>query len=381
MPSGPGFPKDYDFLIVGAGYAGATLARCLADTNQYKILVIDRYNHIAGHAYDYKNSEGITVHKYGPHIFHTSNPRVWEFLSRFTQWHPYEHRVLAKVEDKYFPIPINVDTVNRLYGTDYTAANIQDYYNNVRLQRPVENGEDAVISKVGVDLYEKFFKNYTKKQWDLWPHELEASVLERIPVRTNHDDRYFTDTYQAIPAQGYTKMFEKILDHPAITVELGVDLKDVSQKVNYSKLIYTGCIDEFFDFKYGPLPYRSLRFEFETLPQAQFQPVAQVNYPGAEPFTRIVEYKHFLNEKTPNTVIVKEFSTSEGDPYYPIPRKANIAVYNMYKNEAAQVPNVYFVGRLAQYKYLNMDKVVESALELFDTLQAIPAEKLAEAKA
>jgi len=357
-----------DFLVVGAGYAGTVLARLIAEELDQKVIVVDKRSHIAGNAYDYIDKQtNITLHKYGPHLFHTNNEEVWKFLSRFTSWQPFEHRVRANIDGQTYPIPINIDTVNKLYGTDYTPDTIDQFYQKTRQDRPINNSEDSTIAKIGHDLYEKFFKNYTKKQWDLYPNELDRSVLDRIPVRTNHDDRYFTDKYQALPKDGYTAMFQRMLDHPKISVRLNTEYKDIKDSIEHKELIYSGCIDEFFDYCLGKLPYRSLEFKQEKLPIEQFQEVLQVNYPNHEEYTRILEYKHLSQNPTKDsTIIVKEYSKALGEPYYPIPRPQNRALYQQYLELATQqYPHVHFIGRLAEYKYYNQDRVVESALGYF----------------
>jgi UDP-galactopyranose mutase len=365
-PASNATPESFDFFVVGAGFAGATLARLVAESGK-RVLVIDRRPHLAGNAYDFIDpSTGIRVHKYGPHLFHTNHREVWEFLSRFTAWLPYEHRAQSCVDGKLYPFPINIDTVNALYGTHHTEATIEGFYASVRETREIRNSEDSALARVGRDLYEKFFKNYTKKQWDLWPSELDRAVMERIPLRTNHDDRYFADTYQAMPAEGYTGLFEKMLAHPNITVRLETDYRDVRDKVTFKELIYTGCIDAFFDSRYGKLPYRSVAFEWQHLPEHMHQPVMVVNYPNDFDYTRKTEYKHLPgNQPTEQTVISREYPKAEGDPYYPIPRPENDALYQKYKALADALPHVHFIGRLAEYKYYNQDKVVESALTYF----------------
>ena len=277
----------------------------------------------------------------------------------------YQHRVLAYVNGQLVPMPINLDTINLLYGTTYNAESIQKFYQKVsQPDLVVENSRDMVISKVGNELYELFFKGYTKKQWDLFPEELAPEVTARIPIRYNRDNRYFTDRYQGIPAAGYTKMVERMLDHPKIGILLNTDYKSVCNEINYGKMIYTGPIDYFFDYKYGRLPYRSLEFGFETHDCEYFQPVGTVNYPNDYDFSRITEFKHLTGQSHPQTTIVKEYSRSEGEPYYPIPQKVNAELYSRYEKEAQQLPNVYFTGRLARYKYANMDIVVKDSMEL-----------------
>lgn len=351
------------FLIVGAGFAGAVSARELAEAG-HQVLVVDRRDHIAGNAYDVKDSHDILIHQYGPHIFHTNSERIFNYLSQFTQWRPYEHRVRGVVNGKEYPFPINRDTLNQLYGLDLTEQQAAEYFEKVREPRdPVQTSEDVVLNSVGRDLYEKFFLNYTKKQWGLDPSQLKAGVAARIPTRTNTDDRYFTDTYQAMPLHGYTAMFENMLNHPNITVKLSADYKDLLvQGVEYDHLIYTGPIDAFYDYQFGHLPYRSLRFEHEHLNTEQHQSVGTVNYPNDHDFTRITEFKHLTGQQASSTSIVKEYPAAEGDPYYPIPRTENEQLFKRYQTLANAEENVTFVGRLAEYRYYNMDQVVGAAL-------------------
>lgn len=350
-------------LVVGAGYAGSVMARELADAG-HRVHIIDKRPHIAGNAYDELDAHGVLVHRYGPHIFHTNAERIFKYLSRFTEWRPYEHRVRGVVHGTLYPFPINRDTLNRLYGLDLDEAGAAAFFERVREPRdPVSTSEDVVLNSVGRDLYEKFFLNYTRKQWGLEPSELKAGVAARIPTRTNTDDRYFTDTYQAMPLHGYTRMFENMLDHLNIRVELGVDFADVRDRGDFDHVVYTGPIDAYFDYRFGRLPYRSLRFEHEHLSDVeQFQETGTVNYPNDHAFTRITEFKHLTGQRHAGTSIVREYPQAEGDPYYPVPRAENEALFKRYQELARQEPNVTFVGRLAQYRYYNMDQVVGAAL-------------------
>ncbi|RRB07186.1 UDP-galactopyranose mutase [Larkinella rosea] len=373
--------QQYDFAIVGAGYAGSVLAERLASQSGKKVLVIDKRPHIGGNAYDYYNEDGILIHLYGPHIFHTNSPEVFGYLSNFTEWRPYEHRVLASVEGQLLPIPINLDTVNKLYGKNFTSEELAEYFKTVG--EPVDDiktSEDVVVSQVGRDLYEKFFKNYTKKQWGVYPSELDKSVTSRIPTRTNQDDRYFGDQFQSMPLHGFTKMFEKMVDHPNITLMLGTDFKEVKDNLSYDQLIYTGPVDEYFDHCFGKLPYRSLHFEHKTLNEEWHQPVAVVNYPNDNAYTRITEYKHLTGQEHPTkTSITFEYPQSEGDPYYPVPMPENAELYRKYKQLADQQENVHFVGRLGTYRYYNMDQVVAQALTLYKKI--VGADSLADVAA
>ena len=356
---------ELDVLVVGAGFAGSVVAERLASAGR-RVHVIDRRSHIAGNAYDENDAQGILIHRYGPHIFHTNSDEVFAYLSRFTDWRPYEHRVLASVDGKLLPIPINLDTVNRLYGFHLDEEGLKAYFETVREAREtIRTSEDVIVNTVGWDLYRKFYQGYTRKQWGLDPSELFASVASRVPVRTNRDDRYFTDTHQAMPKDGYTPMFARILDHPNISIELGRDFREIRPKARARHIVYTGPVDEYFDHCFGKLPYRSLRFEHEQLPGVEnFQPVGTVNYPNDHAYTRITEFRHLTGQTAPGTSIVREYPQAQGDPYYPIPRPENDALFKKYQALAQQEKDVTFVGRLAQYRYYNMDQVVGAALSI-----------------
>ena len=359
----------FDYLIVGAGFAGSVLAERLASQLDKKVLVIDKRNHIGGNAYDKYDDDGLLIHQYGPHIFHTNAAVVVDYLSQFTKWRPYQHRVLTSVDGQLVPMPINLDTINTLYGLDLTSFQFEEFLASVAEPREVlRTSEDMVVSKVGRSLYEKFFRGYTRKQWRLDPSELDASVTARVPTRTNRDSRYFTDSYQMMPLHGYTRMFERMLAHPNIKVMLNTDYREIESFIPYQQLIYTGPIDEFFHYCYGKLPYRSLDFEFKTLDVPVSQPVAVVNYPNDYAYTRVTEFKYLTGQVHPKTCLVYEYPRSEGDPYYPIPRVEHTDLYKQYKVLAEATPDVHFVGRLATYKYYNMDQVVAQALSLFRKL-------------
>ena len=359
----------FDYLIVGAGFAGSVLAERLASQAGKRVLVVEKRHHIGGNAYDCFDDAGILIHKYGPHIFHTNSAEVFEYLSAFTRWRQYQHRVLASVSGQLVPIPINLDTINALYGTSLTSFEVEAFFESVAEPRDaIRTSEDVVVSRVGRELYEKFFKQYTRKQWGLDPSELDAAVTSRVPVRTNRDDRYFTDTYQAMPLHGYTRMFERMLDHPNIKVMLNADYREVREVIPHGGVIYTGPIDEYFDFRFGKLPYRSLEFRFETLDVRQHQPVAVINYPNEYAYTRTTEFKHLTGQVHDKTTLVTEYPRAEGDPYYPVPRTENAELYKAYKALADATPNVHFVGRLATYKYYNMDQVVAQALAVFERM-------------
>lgn len=366
----------YDYLIVGAGFAGAVVAEQMARHYDRKVLVVDRRAHLAGNAYDCLNERGILVHQYGPHIFHTNSAAVFNYLSRFTQWRSYEHRVLASVDKKLVPIPINRTTVNLLYGLNLETDRDTEQFLSERAEVPsrVRTSEDVVVSRVGRDLYEKLFKNYTRKQWGRDPSELDAQVTARIPVRLNLDDRYFTDSYQAMPSGGFTAMFERMLDHRNITLELGCDYRDVIATARYREVIYSGAIDEFFNYRYGKLPYRSLRFEHRNVAKEFVQPVAVINYPNEHNYTRVTEFKHLTGQKHSETALVYEYPSGEGDPYYPVPTAESAELYKKYAELAAATPGVHFTGRLATYRYYNMDQVVGQSLALCKRLAAPTSE-------
>lgn len=361
----------YDYLIVGAGFAGSVMAERLASQQDKKVLIVEKRNHIAGNAYDEYDGHGILVHRYGPHIFHTNSKKVFDYLSQFTGWIPYEHKVLAKLNGDLYPIPINRITVNKLYQKDFTnEKEVSEFFDSVREKRyPILNSEDIIVNQVGIDLFEKFFRYYTKKQWNLEPRELSPSVCGRIPVRTNDDCRYFTDKYQFMPKDGYTKMFERILSHKNIEVILNTDYKDILDDIKFDKMIYTGPIDYFFDYKFGELPYRSIRFEWETLNIEYFQETAQINYTGKYvDYTRVVEHKYLSGQKANTTTISKEYPTFSGEPFYPIPNDENRIIYKKYKAESEKLSTVIFLGRLAEYQYYNMDQVVANTHNQFEKL-------------
>jgi UDP-galactopyranose mutase len=365
----------FDYLIVGAGFAGCVLAERLATKSNKKILIVDKRNHIGGNAYDFYNKDGILVHKYGPHIFHTNSREVFDYLGQFTAWRPYEHRVLASVEGQLLPIPINLNTINKMYGLNLSADEVEAFFKSKaqKIDRIVTS-EDVVVSKIGRELYEKFFRGYTRKQWDLDPSELDASVTARVPTRTNKDDRYFTDTFQAMPVHGYTRMFDKMLSHSNIKIMVNTDYKEIVDTIPYKNMIYTGPIDSYFNYCYGKLPYRSLEFKFETIDKEYFQSTGTINYPNEQAYTRITDFKYLTGQQHPKTTVVYEYPKAEGDPYYPVPRPENAETYKKYQLLASAMTNTFFVGRLATYKYYNMDQVVAQSLTLFKKLMQRQAE-------
>lgn len=368
----------WDYLIVGAGFAGSVLAERLASQLGATCCVIDRRDHVGGNAFDRHDAAGVLIHPYGPHYFRTNADRIVEYLSQFTDWHFVEYKILSWTHGRHWQFPINLNTFEQLLGRTSTSEEMEATLAQWRvpIERP-RNSEEMILSQAGERLYEMFFKNYTRKQWRRDPRDLDPSVCGRIPIRTNRDDRFLNEKFQALPAQGYTAMFEKMLAHPKIEVRLKTDFRETRAQLRHKRLIFTGPIDEYFDRCFGPLPYRSLRFEPETFADREFfQPAMQVNYPNDFDFTRIVEIKHATGQQIAATTIVREFPqdyTPGREPYYPIPAPDARALYEKYAALAAQEPNVRFVGRLATYRYYNMDQVVGMALAEFDKLRAASA--------
>lgn len=364
-----------DWLIVGAGFTGATLAERIAAELNERVLLVDRRAHVGGNAYDEYNEHGILVHRYGPHVFHTNSKRVWDYLSRFTMWRPYFHRVVAMVDGKPVPLPFNLNSIDMLFPGRHAerlsekAIQAYGFGARVPILRLVES-EDTDLRFLGEYIYEKVFEGYTIKQWGMDPKELDPSVTARVPFYVGRDDRYFQDTYQGIPTPGYTSLFQRMLSSPNIGVLLKVDYREIVEEVRFKRMIYTGPIDEFFDYMYGPLPYRSIRFVFETVRQEFYQHVATVNYPNNFDFTRITEQKHLTGQRSDYTTLVLEYPEPyrprENEPYYPIPRRENQERYALYAKEAAKLKTVLFAGRLADYRYYNMDQAVARALSLFE---------------
>lgn len=356
---------NFKYIIVGAGLAGLTIAERISSELNEKVLIIEKRDHIGGNCYDCYNHDGILIHKYGPHIFHTNHKQVWDYLSKFTKWNYYQHRVLTYIDGNYIPMPITTETINKLYNLNLSNNQIEQFLKDQSIDiEEIKNSEDVVLSKAGREIYDKFFKNYTKKQWDVYPSELDKSVISRIPVRYNRDTRYFTDRYQGMPKHGYTKLCSNMVNSN-IHILLNTDYKDVIDSINYDTLIYTGQVDYYFDYKYGHLKYRSLKFDFETKDLDSYQDAPVVNYPNDYDFTRITEFKKLTDQKSDKTTIVREYPTWDGEPYYPIPTKECSEQYDKYKAECDNLKNVIFLGRLAEYKYYNMDVVVKRALDIF----------------
>lgn len=367
-------PWQFDYLIVGAGFSGAVLAERLSSQLGKTCLVVEKRRHVGGNAYDCHDAAGVLVHPYGPHYFRTNSDRIKDYLSRFTEWRPVEYKVLSWTDGRYWQFPINLNTFEQLLGRASTTEEMERTLLEWRVPITApRNSEEVIVSQVGWKLYEKFFKNYTRKQWHRDPKELDASVCGRIPIRTNRDDRYLSEKFQALPKNGYTLVFERMLANSRIKVLLNTDYRQLLAKVKFGHMIYTGPVDEYFDCCHGPLPYRSLRFEPETIRTEYFQPVMQVNYPNDHEFTRIVEIKHATGQRIPVTTIVREYPEDYApgrEAYYPIPAPDATALYRRYQERAEAEKNVSFVGRLATYRYYNMDQVVGMALAEFERLAA-----------
>lgn len=380
-------PWNFDNLIIGAGFAGIVLAERLASQLGQSCLIVDKRDHIGGNCFDEYDAHGVLVHRYGPHYFRTNSPRILDYLSSFTAWNPTVYRVKSFTDGKFYSFPINLQTFEEMTGRTSSESEFAAYLeaNRLPIAQPA-NSEEVILSQVGRELFEKFFRGYTLKQWRKEPRELDASVCGRIPVRTNRDDRYLREDFQALPREGYTRMFERMIRHPNIKVLLRADFREIRTHVACRRIIYTGPVDEYFNHCYGPLPYRSLTFERQSFTGEElasrvaisgrpgfWQPALQVNYPNTEAFTRIVELKHATGQRIENTTIVREYPADYGfgnDPYYPIPTPAAHTLYQKYQSLAERENNVHFVGRLATYRYYNMDQVVGMALTEFDHIRA-----------
>lgn len=362
--------NKYDYLIVGIGLSGAVLAERLASINK-KVLIIDKRNHIGGNCYDYIDENQILMNKYGAHLFHTNDKDVWDYINKFCKWKRWDHKVLAKVDDDLVNIPVNINTVNKIFDKNILDSMEMDaFLKSIQIQYDrIENSEEIAKSRVGEVLFEKLFKDYTYKQWAKYPIELDKSVLERIPVRNNHDERYFSDKYQALPEFGYTHFINQLISNKNIEILLNTDFFNLKDKINYSQLIYTGPIDRYFEsIGLEKLEYRSINFEIEQIKNINYyQTNSVINFPGSNiEYTRIVEYKHFLNQTSPHTTIVKETTTDIGDPYYPVPNKKNLDLYQKYIKLSENEKNTHFIGRLANYKYFNMDQAIKNSLDYFN---------------
>lgn len=359
-------------VIVGAGLSGSVMANLFATKMNADVCVVEKRDHIAGNCYDYVDENGILVSKYGAHLFHTNDEEVWSYINQFGEWCRWDHRVVCNISGVFVPIPTNINTINLLCGENLQSTKEMDEWlleNQVKYDHPLRNGEEMAKSRVGNEIYEKLFKDYTYKQWNKYPDELNFEVLARIPVRNNHDDRYFTDKYQALPKNGYTKIVKNMLNHPNIHVKLNTDYAELSEDMGADITIYTGPIDSYFNDRVcEKLEYRSIKFVKETYKNMNFyQPNSVVNYPLLDvSFTRIVEYKHFLNQDSPHTTIVKEYPTDEGEPYYPVLNERNMELYETYRKLAEEESNVHFIGRLANYKYFNMDQAIKNAIDYFN---------------
>ena len=378
---------EFDYLIVGAGFAGLTAAERLCRVHHKKCLVVEKRAHLGGNAYDRYDEHGVLIHHYGPHYFRTNSPKIRDYLGQFTRWHPVDYTILSHTGGRYWRFPINLNTFEQMLGRESTSEEMERWLEEHRV--PIDNpanSEEVIVSQVGWELYEKFFKGYTLKQWKRHPKDLDASVCGRIPIRTNRDDRYLREEFQALPKAGYSAMFEKMVAACGenLRVLLKTDYREVLPHVAYGHMIYTGPIDEFYDSRFGDLPYRSLRFENESFSAdalrereavsgkpGHWQPAMQVNYPNEEDYTRIVEIKHATGQQCSNTTIVREYPDDYGpgkEPYYPVPAPDAAALYKKYKELADAESGVSFIGRLATYRYYNMDQVVGMALAEIDRL-------------
>ncbi len=367
-------------LIVGAGFSGTTLARLIAENTPYHVLIIDKKEHIAGHSYDYKDEGGITIHKYGSHIFHTKHEKVWKFLRQFTDFNQYMHKVVALIDGQECTIPFNLKTLHTVFPASLAKKLEKKLlkafaYNSKIPILEFQKQDDADLQFLANYVYEKVFLHYTTKQWGQSPKDVDGAVTARVPVYISQDCRYFQDPYQGIPLEGYTKTVENMLDHPRISLRLQCDFASLSHAdTKYEKIFYTGSMDEYFAYELGELPYRSLDFTFERHACEYWQSNAVLNYPCNYDFTRIHEYKYYLNEKTPHTVIAKEYSLPferhKNERFYPIANAANAALYAAYAQKASKLKHVHFLGRLGDYTYYDMDAAILRAMQLFEEVFA-----------
>jgi len=357
------------YVVVGAGLAGLTVAERISSQLNDNVLIIEKRDHIGGNVYDEYNDEGILVQKYGPHTFHTNDKEVFDYICSFTRWHEYQHRVMSYVNGNFVPMPISMETINSLYNMNLNEDEMIEYLESKKiLVDKITNSEDVIISQIGKDLYEKFFKYFTLKQWGVFPSELDATVLKRIPIRTNRDTRYFTDKYQGLPECGYTQMCKKMVENPNIKILLKTDYKEVIKDIEFEKLIYTGPLDYYYDYKYGKLKYRSLKLCYETYCKDSYQSVASTRWPLDYDYTRITEFKKMTGQSHLKTTILKEYPCDEGEPFYPFPSKEWNDIAEKYRKLTRKEENTFFVGRLAEYKYYDMDDVIRKALDLFETI-------------
>ena len=359
----------YNYVVVGAGLAGITIAERIATQLHKRVLVIEKRDHIGGNVYDSYNEYGILIHNYGPHTFHTDDKEVFDYICKYTEWNDYQHHVLSYVDGHFVPMPISLETINQLYNLNLSQDEMNDFISS-RCEdiNPIKTSEDVVLSQGGRDIYEKFFKYFTIKQWGVSPAELDKSVISRIPFRKNRDTRYFTDKYQGNPKGGYTQMCRNMLKHPEISILINTDYKDIIDDLSYERLIYTGPIDYYFDYCYGELLYRSIRFEFETYDMESFQPTASSRYPQDYDYTRITEFKKMTGQKSDKTTICKEYPCFGGDPYYPYPTNEWKVKASKYIELSKDEKNTTFIGRLAEYKYYDMDDVIRRSLDTFKDL-------------
>lgn len=364
----------FKYVVVGAGLAGLTMAERIANVLGEKVLVIEKRNHIGGNIYDSYNEDGILIHNYGPHIFHTNDQGVYQYLSDFTKWNDFWHRVLTYVDGNLIPMPITVETINKLYHLNLDCSEVEGFLKKQAIDiKEIKTSKDVALSKVGQDIYEKIFETYTRKQWGIDPGELDTSVISRIPIRFNRDTRYFSDKYQGMPTHGYTKMCEKMAANQNIKIMLNTDYKEIIDGISYDTLIYTGATDDFYQYKHGKLSYRSINFVFETFDKEEYQEAPVVNYPNDYDYTRITEFKKLSWQEHKKTTICKEFPCAEGEPYYPFPTKECKAQFALYEAEMKKETKVIFIGRLAEYRYYNMDAVVRRALDAFEQIKSSKA--------